>query len=235
MIVYILKSNFRQTVLSDWKGTLNFLPNTLVPDILILKLMIQDIVNGENIINITCLFAGITKESGQYVTSLSLVSLKKHPNFEQFFFSFWFTSVMIELRFKHFLGYGMCVVYMVAAAWVGSNRSMIGNIHMQNVFPSLFFHPPPPVLSWFFCSLGYSQNLLNIIAWYIIGQGMGGIRSLFDPCINAYWPSRMEASYCTSGFCMVIRCDLRTLLLPRDSTYDYACVIIIHAGKANHA
>ena len=33
----------------------------------------------------------------------------------------------------------------------------------------------------------------------------GGIRSLFDPCVNAttrqpYFPSRMEVSYCTFGF-----------------------------------
>ena len=68
-----------------------------------------------------------------------------------------------------------------------------------------------------------------------------GIGSLFDPCVNArrwpYWLSRMEASYCTFGFGAIIRRDLRTLSLPRDSLGDnlYACVIEVHAIKATHA
>ena len=32
-----------------------------------------------------------------------------------------------------------------------------------------------------------------------------------------YWPSRMEVSYCTFGFGAIIRRDLRTLSLRRDS------------------
>ena len=37
----------------------------------------------------------------------------------------------------------------------------------------------------------------------------------------------MEASYCTFGFGSIIRRDLRTLLLPRDSPKDnlYECLI----------
>ena len=50
----------------------------------------------------------------------------------------------------------------------------------------------------------------------------GGIRSLFEPCVNAmgrrpYWPSHMEVSYCTIGFGAIIWCDLRILSLSRDS------------------
>ena len=50
-----------------------------------------------------------------------------------------------------------------------------------------------------------------------------GIGSLFDPCVNAmgqqpYCPSRMVARNCTFGFGAIIRCDLRTLSLPRDSS-----------------
>ena len=70
----------------------------------------------------------------------------------------------------------------------------------------------------------------------------GEIGSLFDPCVNAigrrpYCPSRMEVSYCTFGFGAIIRRDLRTLSLPRDSPRDnqFACVIRDHAGKATHA
>ena len=60
----------------------------------------------------------------------------------------------------------------------------------------------------------------------------GGIESLFYSCVIAmrrrpYWLSRMEVSYCTFGFGANIRCDLRTLSLPRDSLCNnpYACVI----------
>ena len=59
-----------------------------------------------------------------------------------------------------------------------------------------------------------------------------GIESLFDPCVNAvgrrpYCPSCMEASYCTFGFCAIIRRDLHTLLLPCGSPCNnqYACMI----------
>ena len=50
----------------------------------------------------------------------------------------------------------------------------------------------------------------------------GGIRSLFDPCVNTmgqrpYCSSRMEMSYCTFGFSVIIQCNLCTLSLPRDS------------------
>ena len=54
----------------------------------------------------------------------------------------------------------------------------------------------------------------------------GGIWSLFNPCVNAmgprpFWRSRMEVSYCTSGFGVIIRRDLSTLslacVLPRDN------------------
>ena len=70
----------------------------------------------------------------------------------------------------------------------------------------------------------------------------GGIGSLFDPCVNAmgrrpHCPSRMEVSYCTSGFGAIIQRDLRTLSLPCDLPCDnlYACMIWVHAGKATHA
>ena len=66
----------------------------------------------------------------------------------------------------------------------------------------------------------------------------GGIRSLFDPCVNAmgrrpYCPSRMEVSYCTFGFGAIIRRDLRTLSLPRDSPRDniFACVIWVYKER----
>ena len=59
-----------------------------------------------------------------------------------------------------------------------------------------------------------------------------GIGSLFDPCVNAmerqpYWPSHTEVSYCTFRFCSIIRRNLCTLSLLRDSLRDklYACVI----------
>ena len=64
----------------------------------------------------------------------------------------------------------------------------------------------------------------------------------FDSCVNAterwpYWLSRMEASYCTFGLGTIIRHDLHTLSLPRNSPCDnlYACVIWVHAEKATHA
>ena len=60
----------------------------------------------------------------------------------------------------------------------------------------------------------------------------GGIGSLFDPCVNAmvrqpYCPSRMEVSYCTFEFVAIIRRDLYTLPLLRDSLGHnlFACVI----------
>ena len=61
-----------------------------------------------------------------------------------------------------------------------------------------------------FSDMFYSRNL------------KGGIGSLFDSCVNAmgwrpYCPSRMEVSYCTFGFGAIIRRDLCTLSLPRDS------------------
>ena len=66
--------------------------------------------------------------------------------------------------------------------------------------------------------------------------------SFFDPCVNAlgrrpYCPLHMEVSYCTFGFSTIIQRDLRTLSLPRDSPRNnqYACVILVHAGKATHA
>ena len=50
-----------------------------------------------------------------------------------------------------------------------------------------------------------------------------GIRSFFDPCVNAmgqrpYCLSRIEANYCTFGFGVIIRRDLRTLSLQHDSS-----------------
>ena len=49
--------------------------------------------------------------------------------------------------------------------------------------------------------------------------------------------SSMEVSCCTFGFGAIIRRDLCTLSLPRDSPCDnqYACAIWVHAGKATHA
>ena len=60
----------------------------------------------------------------------------------------------------------------------------------------------------------------------------GGIWSLFDPCVNAigwrpYCPSRMEVSYCTFRFGVIIRRNLRTLSLPRDSLRDNQCACVI--------
>ena len=51
------------------------------------------------------------------------------------------------------------------------------------------------------------------------------IASLFDPCVDAmgrrpYCPSRMEVSYCTFRFGAIIRRNLCTLSLPRDSPRD---------------
>ena len=51
-----------------------------------------------------------------------------------------------------------------------------------------------------------------------------------------YCPSRMEVNYCTFGFGAIIRCDLRTFSLLRDSPCNnqHACVIWVHARKATH-
>ena len=73
-------------------------------------------------------------------------------------------------------------------------------------------------------------NSVKILHLY---QGIqrGNRVSFFDPCVNAigrqpYWLSHMEVSYCTFGFDVRIRCDLRTLSLPCDSPRHnlYACV-----------
>ena len=59
----------------------------------------------------------------------------------------------------------------------------------------------------------------------------GGIGSLFDPCVNAMgWGGHIGHhlwSYCTFRFGAIIRRDLYTLSLPRDSPCDYlyACVL----------
>ena len=52
-----------------------------------------------------------------------------------------------------------------------------------------------------------------------------------------YCLSRMEVSYCTFGFGAIIRLDLRTLSLLRDSLHynQYAWLIRVHTGKATHA
>ena len=69
-----------------------------------------------------------------------------------------------------------------------------------------------------------------------------GFWSLFDPYVNVmerrpYCSSRMEVNYCIFGFGAIIRHDVRTLSLPRDSSLNdqYACVIWVHAGEATHA
>ena len=61
---------------------------------------------------------------------------------------------------------------------------------------------------------------------------IGGIGSPFDPRVNTMWgwpycPLLMEVSYCTFRFGAIIRRNLRTLSLPRDSQHNnlYACVI----------
>ena len=64
-----------------------------------------------------------------------------------------------------------------------------------------------------------------------------GESGLFLTRVNAmgwrpYCPSRMEVSYCTFRFGVIIRPDLRILSLPWDSLCDnqYACMIWVHAG-----
>ena len=54
----------------------------------------------------------------------------------------------------------------------------------------------------------------------------------FDPCVNTmgqrpYWLSCMEVCYCTFGFGVIIRHDLRTLSLPCDSPRDKHCAYVI--------
>ena len=88
-----------------------------------------------------------------------------------------------------------------------------------------------------------SKFYINTRNFDLIARNLkGGIGSLFDPFVNAmgrrpYCSSRMEGSYCTFGFGTIIRCDLRTLSLLRDSPWDiqYVCAIWVHAGKATHA
>ena len=51
------------------------------------------------------------------------------------------------------------------------------------------------------------------------------VAKVFETRVNAmgrrpYWPSRMAVSYCTFGVVAIIRRDLRTLSLPRDSPRD---------------
>ena len=85
------------------------------------------------------------------------------------------------------------------------------------------------------------RHAINWVAWIktfifirsvIIKESKRGNRVSFDPYGNAMWrrpycPSRVEVSCCTFGFDAIIRRDLRTLSLPRDSPRDnfYACVI----------
>ena len=87
--------------------------------------------------------------------------------------------------------------------------------------------------------LSYSICISRILGIEHLPRNLkGGIRSLFDPCVNAtghrpYCPSRMEVSYCTFGFSTIIWHNLRTLSLLRDPPRDnlYACVIWVHAGR----
>ena len=82
-------------------------------------------------------------------------------------------------------------------------------------------------------------NYIN--TWAVTKEFKGGIGSPFDPCVNAmrqqpYWPSRMEVSYCSSGFGAIIQRNLHTTSLPCDSPCDNlcACIIWVHAVKATH-
>ena len=90
-------------------------------------------------------------------------------------------------------------------------------------------------------SMFFIQKPINFEC-VLIKEPKRGIGSLFDPCVNAmgwwpYWQSRMEVSYCTFGFGMIIQRDWRTLSLLHDSPHDnlYARVIKVHAGRATHA
>ena len=74
---------------------------------------------------------------------------------------------------------------------------------------------PPP-------SHPHIQQVLNPQSLVVPKEFKRGIRSLFDPCVNAmgrrpYCPSHMEVSYCTFGFGAIIRCNLHTLPLSHDS------------------
>ena len=92
--------------------------------------------------------------------------------------------------------------------------------------------------------VSYCQYLCNQICPIVLGFGpkefKRGIGSPFDPCVTTmgqqpYCLSRMEVSDCTFRFGTIIRCDLRTLSLPRESTCDnqYACVIWSPCRKGN--
>ena len=70
------------------------------------------------------------------------------------------------------------------------------------------------------------------MTWVKSKEFKGGIKSLFDPYINAmrwrpYWLSGMEVSYCTSGFGVIIRRDLRPLSLLCDSPRDNLYALIL--------
>ena len=83
-------------------------------------------------------------------------------------------------------------------------------------------------------ALGQHELRLKVRVWHIIFQLESKPRSRvsFSLCVNTkewrpYWQSRMEVSYCTSEFGVVIWPDLCALLLPCDSPCHnhYACVI----------
>ena len=78
-------------------------------------------------------------------------------------------------------------------------------------------------------TLRFTSNFIHLqfkIAWYIVTnikckrpkEFQRGNQVSFWTCVNAmgqrpYWPSRTEVNYCTFGFKVIIRRDLRILLL----------------------
>ena len=76
----------------------------------------------------------------------------------------------------------------------------------------------------------HSQSGIKFSWMQGISKGESGL--FCDPCVNAigrrpYWRLRVETSYCTFGFGVIIRGDLLKLSLPRVLPRDnlYACVI----------
>ena len=141
--------------------------------------------------------------------------------------------ILIRYRPNMWRQCGQCDVYQRRICTNVSGNILIG----KDVFYIPFIYSAYP---W------HIQHLLSVR--FQVDNGVNarnlkvGIGFLFYSCVNAmgwrsYYLSRMEVSYCTFGFGAIIRCDLPTLSLPRDSPRDnqYACEIWVHVGKATHA
>ena len=119
-----------------------------------------------------------------------------------------------------------CVVYQMLHLWSPPATLKI-YFMIKQLFSDLFLLIKLAFCLKFHC---FCFVLLEIY-WANPRNLKGGIGSL-SPSVNAmkrrpYWPSLMEASYCTFGFGTIIQRDLRMLLLLRDSPRDnlYACMI----------